>query len=82
MKAKVNIKYRDKNDGKVHEIGEEVTVNKARFAEINSKLPGCLTDASAGDKPEDGVPADGDESNDESGTPAEGDGKPEPAEGE
>lgn len=77
MKAKVNIKYRDKNDGKVHEVGEEVTVNKARFAEIDENLPGCLTDASADGKPggdeHEGpeAPAGGDEAE-----------KPEPAGGE
>ena len=77
MKAKVNIKYRDKNDRKVHEIGEEVTVNKARFAEINEKLPGCLTDVNADGKPEDGKPG-------ESEATADGDAaeKPEPADGE
>ena len=34
MKAKVLKKFRDKNTGKIHKVGEIITVSKERFEEI------------------------------------------------
>lgn len=34
MKAKVLKRFKDKNTGKVHNVGDIITVNKERFAEI------------------------------------------------
>ena len=34
MKAKVLKRFRDKNNGKVYETGDVITISKKRFAEI------------------------------------------------
>ena len=34
MKAKVLKPFKDKNNGKIYEVGEVITISKKRFAEI------------------------------------------------
>lgn len=39
MKAKVIAKFKDKHTGKVHKVGEVLTISKERFEEILKVAP-------------------------------------------
>jgi hypothetical protein len=39
MKAKVLKKFKDKHSGKIHNVGETMTISKERFAEILEVAP-------------------------------------------
>lgn len=39
MKARVLMQFKDKHSGKIHEVGDVLTISKERFNEILSKAP-------------------------------------------